>query len=358
MQMEGSTRQHPEGLHGLGYLIDDVYLEHDPGSRHPESPARLLACRSALADCGVLERWDRIPARPAHLDELELIHHSSLLERIEIAAKRGPTYLDPDTVVSTGSYRAAIFAAGGTLECVDAICAGRIRRAFAFVRPPGHHAEPDHAMGFCLFNNVALAAAHARARRNLERVAVVDFDLHHGNGTQACFFDDPSVLYISSHQYPFYPGTGDITEVGQKQGRGFTVNFPLPKGTGDELFLPLYSRIVRPILEQYQPRLVLVSAGFDAHFLDPLGGLRVTSAGYSSAAASLIRAADEVCGGRICFVLEGGYSLEALKECTRLVVGQMESPLAQERRLGSLPKFEEYSAEVRRTLGEFWKWEV
>jgi acetoin utilization deacetylase AcuC-like enzyme len=338
----------------LGYLIDDVYLEHDPGSRHPESPARLVACRSALADCGVSDRWNRIPARPARPDELELIHHASLLERVETAAKHGPSSLDPDTVVSTGSYRAAIFAAGGTLECVDAICTGKIRRAFAFVRPPGHHAEPDRAMGFCLFNNVALAAVRARALHHLERVAVVDIDLHHGNGTQACFYDDPNVLYLSSHQYPFYPGTGDITEVGQRQGRGFTANFPLPKGTGDDVFIPLYSRIVRPILAQYRPQLVLVSAGFDAHFLDPLGGLRVTSAGYSSAAASLIRAADEVCGGRICFVLEGGYSLEALKECTRLVVEQMESPRAQERRLNSLSKFEEYSDEARRILGQFW----
>ncbi len=354
MKTDGSTQRRSEAICGLGYLIDDVYLEHDPGSRHPESPARLAACRGALADCGIFDRWDRITTRPAHLDELEMIHHSSLLERIETAAKKGPTYLDPDTVVSTGSYRAAILAAGGTLECVDAICAGRIRRAFAFVRPPGHHAEADRSMGFCLFNNVALAAAYARARHHLERVAVVDYDLHHGNGTQACFYDDPTVLYISSHQYPFYPGTGDITEVGQEQGQGFTVNLPLPKGTGDEVFIPLYSRIVRSILDQYRPQLVLVSAGFDAHFLDPLGGLRVTSAGYASAAASLIRAADEACGGKICFVLEGGYSLEALKECTRLVTVQMESRPAQERRLGSLPKFDEYSAEVRRTLGEFW----
>jgi acetoin utilization deacetylase AcuC-like enzyme len=345
---------HAEVVHGLGYLIDDVYLEHDPGGRHPESPARLVACRSSLADCGVLKRWERIPARPAHLDELELIHHSSLLEHVEAASRKAPSYLDPDTVVSIGSYRAALFAVGGTLECIDAICGDRIRRAFAFVRPPGHHAEPDRSMGFCLFNNVALAAAYARARHGVERVAVVDFDLHHGNGTQGCFYDDPNVLFVSSHQYPFYPGSGDFPELGTKEGRGFTVNFPLPKGTGDDVFIPLYSRIVQPILGQYQPQLVLVSAGFDAHYLDPLGGLRVTSAGFASAAASLILAADALCSGRICFVLEGGYSLEALKECTRLVVGQMESPLAQERRLASLPRFDEYAAQARRTLGRFW----
>ena len=358
MQTDSCAQAHPEGIQGLGYLIDDVFLEHDPGSRHPESPSRLAAVRSALEECGVFNRWERIPARPARLDEMELIHHPSLWEHVERAARKGPSYLDPDTVVSTGSYRAALFAAGGTLECIDAICTGRIRRAFAFVRPPGHHAEPDRAMGFCLFNNVALAAAYARIEHHLERVAVIDFDLHHGNGTQACFYDDPNVLYISSHQYPFYPGTGDFAEIGLKEGRGFTVNFPLPKGTGDEVFIPLYSRIVRPILEQYQPQLILVSAGFDAHFLDPLGGLRVTSAGYASAAASLIRAADELCGGKTCFILEGGYSLEALKECTRLVVGQMEAPLAQERRLGPVPRFDEYSGEARRAFGLLWKWQV
>jgi len=358
MLTDSSTWQRPEGVHRLGYLLDEVYLEHDPGSRHPESPGRLAAVRGALADCDVFSRWKRVPARPARLDEMELIHHSSLLEHVESAARRGPSHLDPDTVVSTGSYRAAIFAAGGALACIDAICTGRILRAFAFVRPPGHHAEPDRSMGFCLFNNVALAAAYARIEHHLGRVAVVDFDLHHGNGTQACFYDDPNILYVSSHQYPFYPGTGDFAEVGQKQGRGFTVNFPLPKGTGDEVLIPLYSRIVRSILEQYQPQLILVSAGFDAHFLDPLGGLRVTSAGYASVAASLIRAADELCAGRICFVLEGGYSLEALRECTRLVVGQMESPLAQERRLGSVPKFDEYSAVAHRMLGLFWKWQA
>jgi acetoin utilization deacetylase AcuC-like enzyme len=346
--------EYPEKRQGLAYLMDDAFLEHDPGSRHPESPARLTAIRSALEQCGVLMRWTRIAARPARLDEMESVHHSSLLEQVENASRRGPSYLDPDTVVSAGSYRAALFAAGGTLECVDAICAGKIRRAFAFVRPPGHHAEPDRAMGFCLFNNVALAAAYARVEHQLERVAVIDFDLHHGNGTQACFYDDPNVLFISSHQYPFYPGTGDFAEVGIKEGRGFTVNLPVPKGTGDEVFMPLYSRIVRPILEQFRPQLVLVSAGFDAHYLDPLGGLRVTSAGFASVAASLILAADALCSGKICFVLEGGYSLEALKDCTRLVVGQMEATTAQERRLGSLPKFDEYSGEARRAFGQFW----
>jgi acetoin utilization deacetylase AcuC-like enzyme len=358
METESFAQAHPQEISGLGYLIDDVYLDHDPGSRHPESPARLIAIRGVLEECQVFSRWKHIPARPARADEIELIHHPSLLERVEQASRRAPSYLDPDTVVSTGSFRSALFAVGGTLECVDAICSGRVRRAFAFVRPPGHHAEPDRAMGFCLFNNVALAAAYARIEHHLERVAAVDFDLHHGNGTQACFYDDPNVLYISSHQYPFYPGTGGFAEVGLKQGEGFTMNFPLPKGTGDEMFIPLYSRVVRSILEQYRSQLILVSAGFDAHFLDPLGGLRVTSAGFASVVASLIRAADDLCGGKICFLLEGGYSLEALKDCTRLIVGQMEAPVPRERSPASAPRFEEYSGEARRILGKYWNLHV
>ena len=339
----------------LGLLIDDIFLLHEPGSRHPESPARLKAIRETLEASGAMERWYRVHPRPAHLDELELVHHPSLLEHVERASRRAPAYLDPDTVVSSDSYRTALFAAGGVLECTDAVCTGRVRRAFAFVRPPGHHAEPDKAMGFCLFNNVALAAAYARIEHKLDRVAIIDFDLHHGNGTQACFYDNPHVLYISSHQFPFYPGTGNYHEVGVRGGAGYTVNFPLPEGSGDESMVPVYSKIVGPILEQYRPQLILVSAGFDAHFKDPLGGLKVTPAGFASVAASLIRAADTCCGGKICFVLEGGYSLEALQACTRAVMEQMES--GRPERPGPITNgaFGQIYEKSRRGFGHFWK---
>ncbi len=343
-------------MRDLGFLIDDVYLLHDPGSRHPESPSRLEAIRSALEKFGAHERWVKVSPRLAHLDELELIHHSSLLEHVEKAALRAPSYLDADTVVSKDSFRTALLAAGGTLECIDSILTGKLRRAFAFVRPPGHHAEPDKAMGFCLFNNVALGAAYTRAEYKLERVAVVDFDVHHGNGTQACFYDDPHVLYISSHQYPFYPGSGDFNETGLKDGKGYTVNFPLPQGSGDGTFVPLYSSIVGSVLDQYQPQLILVSAGFDAHFKDPLGGLMVTTSGYASAAASLIQAADRNCGGRICFVLEGGYSTEALQECSRAVMTEMEIENPHELKLSEDPLFREISRHAKASLDHSWKW--
>jgi acetoin utilization deacetylase AcuC-like enzyme len=340
----------------LGYLFDDIYLTHDPGSRHPESPARLRAIRAALLPFGARERWRKVRPRPARLDELELVHHTSLLERIEKASRHAPAYLDPDTAVSSESYRAALFAAGGVLECIDAVCSGGLRRIFAFVRPPGHHAEPDKAMGFCLFNNVALAAAYCRVEHRLDRVAVIDFDLHHGNGTQACFYDEPRVLYVSSHQFPFYPGSGSFHEVGVREGAGYTINFPLPQGSGDETFVPIYSRIVGCVLEQFRPQIILVSAGFDAHFLDPLGGLRVTPAGFAAASASLLSAAENFSDGRIVFVLEGGYSMEALRDCTTAVLQQMETPSPPEVPSGADdPAYVEIHGRARRAFGHFWK---
>jgi len=340
----------------LGFLIDERFLLHNPGDRHPESPLRLLAIRDALEDLGIEKRWQRIDARPARIDELELVHTPGHRERLEQASRKAPACLDPDTMVSAESYEVALLAAGGVLECVDAICTGRVRRAFAFVRPPGHHAEPDKAMGFCLLNNVALAAAYARRSHNLDRVAIVDIDVHHGNGTQAAFYDNSHVLYVSSHQFPLYPGTGDFNEIGAREGRGYTMNFPLPQGAGDGVFVPLYSRIVGSVLDQYAPQLILVSAGFDAHFRDPLAGLIVTNAGYSSTAASLILAANRNCQGRICFVLEGGYSAEALRDCTKGVLINMEAESPAEVASAVNPLFQQISEESKRVAGFFWKW--
>ena len=340
----------------LGFLIDERFLLHDPGNRHPESPLRLLAIREALEAMAVEKRWQKIEARPARLEELGLIHSPDHLEHLEKACKRAPTYLDPDTLVSAESYQIAQLAAGGVLECVDSICAGRVRRAFAFVRPPGHHAEPDRAMGFCLLNNVAVAAAYARRAHKLDRIAVVDIDVHHGNGTQVAFYHDPHVLYVSSHQFPLYPGTGDFSEIGTGEGEGYNLNFPLPQGTGDGTVIPLYSRIVAPVLDQYKPQLILVSAGFDAHFRDPLAALIVTNAGYASLSASLILAADRNCQGKICFVLEGGYNAEALRDCTRVTMTQMEAGTPAETPTAINPLFYQISERSRGIVGSFWRW--
>jgi acetoin utilization deacetylase AcuC-like enzyme len=342
----------------FGFLIDDSYLRHDPGQRHPESPARLQAVQKALADYPTLGQWTRVAPRPASQDELALVHRPGLIERVEKAARSAPAHLDPDTVVSSASYETALLAVGGAVECVDSIMTGKLSRAFAFVRPPGHHAERGRAMGFCLFNNVAIAAAHARHEYGLERVAVVDIDLHHGNGTQEIYYLDPHVLYISTHQYPYYPGTGNFDETGAGEGKGYTVNLPLPQGTGDDTFIPLYERIVSPVLEAYRPELVLVSAGFDAYFRDPLGGLAVTSAGYAAAAAALIRAAAKSARGRICFVLEGGYSPEGLQSCTRAVMEQLERGNAAKRRSAGPddPLYRRISDAARAAYGDVWKW--
>ncbi len=343
-------------MNQVGYLYDERYLLHDPGTRHIESPRRLLAISEALSSFGATERWQKIEPRPARMDELLLVHHSSLTERVEWASNHAPAHLDADTVVSSESFRTALFAAGGVLECVDAVCVGRLRRAFAFVRPPGHHAGPERAMGFCLFNNVALAAAYARLKYRFERLAIIDNDVHHGNGTQAIFYDQPHVLYISSHQFPFYPGTGSVSEIGEKEGKSFNLNFPLPAGTGDATFVSIYSKVVRPVLEQYRPELILVSAGFDAHYRDPVGGLKITEAGYASSAASLILAAEQCCQGRICFVLEGGYDQEALQLCARAVMTEMEEDSPRELEPTESVLFRQIARAVKKAAGDLWQW--
>ncbi len=339
-----------------GFLIDDRYRSHDPGNLHPESPERLVSIQQALDASGVATAWRRIEPRPAQVEEIGLIHSPGHIVRVRRSSAHAPAYLDADTPVCAASYDIALLAAGGVLECCDAICGGDIRRAFAFIRPPGHHAEPDRAMGFCLFNNIAVGAAYLKRHHKLERVAIVDFDVHHGNGTQAAFYQDAGVLFISTHQFPFYPGTGAFEEVGAGEGWGYTLNFPLPAGAGDGVFIPIYSRIVPAILARYQPQFILVSAGFDAVQGDPLGGLRISPSGIASAAASLCNAADAFCDGRICFVLEGGYSPSGLKECTRGVLSEMASDDPKELMTQGDTLFDIISQQAANEFGEHWRW--
>ncbi len=341
---------------GLGYLLDNRYLLHDPGIDHPESPQRLIAIEQALEIFAAGERWRLIQPRKANAEELQLVHAPIHLERVEQAAKRAPVYLDPDTLVSTDSYETALLAAGGVLQCIDSIFSGRLRRIFAFVRPPGHHAGHDKARGFCLFNNVAVAAAYARSKYRLERLAIVDFDVHHGNGTQSSFYDDPSILYISSHQYPFYPGSGFFNEAGRGTGKGYTLNFPLPEGSGDSNFIPIYSKIVPAVLAQYSPQLIIVSAGFDGHYCDSLGGLSLTHSGYAAAAASLIASAERLCEGKICFVLEGGYSSQGLKDSIGAIMTEMEKQSPRETPIREGDLFPEISKRAAKSTGGLWKW--
>jgi acetoin utilization deacetylase AcuC-like enzyme len=251
--------------------------------------------------------------RLATPEEIALIHDFEYVKKIEKTAGH-EVPLDPDTQASPRSWEAARLAVGGLLTCVDSVIDGKVANAFAFVRPPGHHAERARAMGFCLFNNVAIAAEYAIRQKNCRRVLIIDYDVHHGNGTQWSFYDRDDVFYISTHRYPFYPGTGARREEGEGKGKGFTLNVPFPGGEGDEEYLKVFDQEIIPAAVQFHPDLILVSAGFDAHRLDPLGGMNVTGAGFAGMTRSILEAASHVCHGRTILVLEGGYSLEGLQE--------------------------------------------
>jgi acetoin utilization deacetylase AcuC-like enzyme len=307
----------------VGLLRDRLYLEHSNGDGHPERPERLAAVDDAVARAGFASSLTDFPARDATRAELGRIHEEAHIDRI--AATEGERFrmLDADTGAGPDSYRAALRAAGGAMAAVDAVVSGEVRRSFALPRPPGHHAEQSRAMGFCLFNNVAVAAAHARAVHGLERIAVVDWDVHHGNGTQWSFYEDPGVLYVSIHEYPLFPGTGLVQDTGRDIGDGYTVNLPLPAGQTDADYAIAFDQVVIPVLEEFDPELVLVSAGFDAHRDDPLARMRLTVDGFRRMTRALIGVAERHADGRIVHVLEGGYNLEALAEGVVAVLDEL-----------------------------------
>jgi acetoin utilization deacetylase AcuC-like enzyme len=298
-------------------LTDDCMLEHDPGPEHPESPDRLRAILNDLRESPISgATWGK--PRPATLAELSQVHSAHYVEELSTLAGRS-VQLDPDTAMSPKSFEAACVAAGAALVAVEEVMAGRTDGAFALVRPPGHHAERSRAMGFCLFNNVAVAAEHAR-KLGAQRVAVVDWDVHHGNGTQHLFEDRDDVLYLSTHRFPFYPGTGDAHEVGRGPGEGATVNVPLPAGMGDGDYGAIFEDLVSLVLLDYKPDIILVSAGFDPYRHDPLGGMQVSEDGFGAMCAVLRDVAKEACQGRIALVLEGGYDLGGLARSVRCCV--------------------------------------
>jgi acetoin utilization deacetylase AcuC-like enzyme len=299
-------------------VTSDRFADHLTPPGHPERVERaevmqLVASQWAAGGGTVVE------PRSATDDDLRRVHTETHIR--SIAAARGrAAMLDADTFMSPESDEVARLGAGAVLTAVDHVLDGGTRsRAVALVRPPGHHAEAGRAMGFCLYNNVAVGAAHARAR-GLDRVAILDYDVHHGNGTQWIFYEDPSVLFVSSHQYPFYPGTGAAGESGKDAGHGFTVNFPLEAGATDADLDLVYREAAIPVMQRFGPQLIVVSAGFDAHQRDPLGGLRMTTDGYATLTARILAAADELCEGRVVFVTEGGYDTSALAECCQRLI--------------------------------------
>jgi len=292
-----------------GLVYDPIYLEHDTG-RHPEKSQRLVAIMSHLEETGVKEKLTLLSPRPASIEELETVHAPEYVSEVKSKAERGGGWLDPDTIMCPRSYEVALYAAGGLLTGVESVVKGEIDSAFALVRPPGHHATRNRAMGFCIFNNVAIAAKFALSNFNLSRVLIADFDVHHGNATQEIFYADPRVLYFSTHQYPFYPGTGWMDEIGTGEGEGFTVNFPMNAGWGDEEYLRAYNEVLVPVARRFQPQLILVSAGFDPHWADRIAMMQVSVSGFAQIVLVLKRLADELCQGRLVFTLEGGYNLQ------------------------------------------------
>jgi acetoin utilization deacetylase AcuC-like enzyme len=301
-----------------GYVYDERYLLHDPGSWHPERPDRLKAIHRSLKDSGVLELLVPIQPYPAPLSWVERLHDPDYIRRFKKACEQGRQVLDTqDCGISPQSYDIALLAAGGVMAAVDAVMGGQVDTAFCAVRPPGHHAERDRAMGFCFFNNVALGALYLLENFGLERVAIVDWDVHHGNGTQHLFEADPRVFYLSLHEDPqfCYPGTGYAREEGRGPGKGFTLNLPLPPRSGDEEYLEALNNLALPRLMQFAPQFVLVSAGFDAHSKDQLAHMHLTSSAYRQMGRLVLDLARETAGGRLIMVLEGGYNLEVLEEC-------------------------------------------
>jgi acetoin utilization deacetylase AcuC-like enzyme len=340
----------------LTVVISDRFADHLNPPGHPERVERADVMQVVASE--FRRRGGRVvEPRSASEDELARIHAREYVSLIAETAGRA-TALDPDTFTSPESYAVARLAAGAAVAAVDHVLDGAPgTRALAMVRPPGHHAERNRAMGFCLFNNVAVGAAHARAR-GLQRLAIVDYDVHHGNGTQWSFYDDPSVLFVSSHQFPFYPGTGEAAAVGVGAGLGYTVNLPIEAGGSDADFELLYSTVVASVVRQYRPELILVSAGFDAHADDPLGGMRLTTDQLGRLTARIAALADECCEGRLVALTEGGYDLNALGGClglaTRVLHGDValdDLPVPR----GAAPRGEATLAAVRPYLAKYWK---
>jgi acetoin utilization deacetylase AcuC-like enzyme len=336
-------------------IHSDRFGDHRPPPGHPERVERAEVMR------GIAEAWKQHgrvvqPPRPANHAELARVHSDAYLAKIDTTAGRALA-LDPDTYTSPDTRDVALLAAGAAIGGVEAIVQSRATRVMALVRPPGHHAERDRAMGFCFYNGVAAAAAHALSL-GMDRVAVMDYDVHHGNGTQWIFYEDPRVLYVSTHQYPFYPGTGAAEDVGRGKGAGFTLNVPLEAGSTDGDYSEVFKALVIPVLDQFKPNLVMISAGYDAHEKDPLARMRLSTSGYTSLTKSLCDVADMHCHGRIVAATEGGYDLNALKACLESSISVLDgAPVTRPKEppLAATQRSRLAIAAVRSAQGKYWK---
>ena len=304
-------------------VVDPEYLKHEPGEFHPERPERIRALLD-LAETLDKKRFQILPPKAASRTDIEFCHGADYVKLVEATSKTNLYALDGDTIACRDSFGVGLLAVGGFLRLIDSIAAGEAQNGFALVRPPGHHALRDRAMGFCLFNTIAIGAHHLKKAYGVKRIMIMDWDVHHGNGTQDSFYEDPSVLFISTHQFPYYPGTGAVTEVGLNAGEGYTLNIPLPAGCGDAEYMRVFYDVVIPAAKEFKPEWILVSAGFDPHRRDPLGGMEVTEAGFTGMARLLLELADQYAGGKIAFLLEGGYDLAALRKSVAAVLEAMQ----------------------------------
>jgi acetoin utilization deacetylase AcuC-like enzyme len=307
-----------------GIVKDERYLRHDAGFGHPESPQRLGATYAMLDAPDMAGKFVEIEPRYATHEEIGMIHSPSYINLVASTAGKAFVALDPDTAATPESYDVAKLAVGGLFNAIDSVVSGEVENAFALVRPPGHHAGVSNAAGFCLFNNVAIGAMHAILKYTMNRILVVDWDLHHGNGTQAQFYDDNRVLYFSTHQYPYYPGTGAIEEIGRGKGLGYNINIPLRPGTDNAQYVKIFRKIIYPLSMKFKPDIVLISAGFDPYYKDPLGGMKVTSDGFAYLTRILMDIADNCCGGKLVLTLEGGYHITGLAESIKSVLIEMQ----------------------------------
>lgn len=338
----------------FGLVLDPVFLEHHVPPEHPERPDRLRAISEGLSAQPSFKRLVKVSPAPAAEEAILRVHTRDHLAHIRGTRLQPLHPLDWDTYSGGASHDVALLAAGSVIRMIELLFRGDLDSGFAAIRPPGHHAEPGKAMGFCLFNNVAVGAQWALDQGLVRRVAIVDFDVHHGNGTQAAFYHRDDVLYVSLHQHPLYPGTGYYTEVGVGKGKGMTVNFPIPAGQTNGFYSSLLAGMVLPILASYEPGLILVSAGFDAHRDDPLAGMLLNEQGYARMAVDLNRAAATICGGKILYVLEGGYNLKALAASVETTVAAGLDPPEAGPELESSPNSGPYMDQIRPVLSPYW----
>ncbi len=342
----------------VAIIKDEIFLKHNPGDYHPERSERLESIYTHLEDPDFKDLKILSP-RAATEEELSWNHALEYIQKIAATVGKHHVQLDPDTATNPFSYEAAINAVGAQFVGLDALFQGTVKAVFALVRPPGHHAEYNRAMGFCLFNNIALAAHYAIKKLGCNRVLIVDWDLHHGNGTQWSFYESNKVLYFSTHQFPYYPGTGRVEEIGSGKGMGYTVNVPLPAGCGDKEYATVFRKVLVPIVKEFRPDVILVSAGFDIYFADPLGGMAVTPIGVAYLTRILKKLAEEFCQGKILLTLEGGYNLKGLSECVAAVIRELiGKSIIPEDRLEELEKIQAQVETIERLkdhLSTYWK---